>query len=79
MNLTLDQREVGRKASAAAHRARKIVCDRHDEEYKQVHGDLRVQMGLPRDPNEAWRKRTLQERITKLEDKLAQLRAQQQN
>lgn len=74
MTSTLDARDTMRRAAGAMHTARKLLCERHCEEYDQIHGDLRVQMGLPREyaQNKAL---TIQARIEKLERKLLDLRA----
>jgi hypothetical protein len=68
---------TGTAAMVATAKARRILIERHQEEYTELLGDLRQQAGLPRTLSSN-KQATLTARITKLQEQLQKLQEEQE-
>ena len=73
----LERLSLGRKASDARYKAVRLLIEAHQDEFNMVHGNLRQQLGLSRHVT-GNKTMTVEQKIEKLQKKIADLRASQQ-
>lgn len=74
---TYEHTENARKGITCQARARQLLIQNHKAEYDLIHGNLREAAGLSRNAGAKKHKLTVDQKIAKLEQKIAELRAQE--